>query len=264
MKRVLKYNFIALFMFVFSFPVFGQSEEAIERELMTHIKNIEKSSNYGGSYDQDALDKENKIFKEKLLKYTRRESTLKYKFGALGEFVSIATSDDGKFRIYSWDDETGGTMHFFQRVYQFQGADGKIYSHSEELEEGDPGSFAYDIFSLDTKAGKIYIVCSTGIGSTNDHFQAADLYKIQGEKLNDKIKLIKTKSGLTNTLGFGYNFFSVVDREERPIRLISFDQKTKTLKIPVVINDEELPNGRVTNKFISYKFNGTYFVKAGR
>ncbi len=62
-------------------------------------------------------------------------------------------------------------------------------------------------------------------------------------------------------VGFEYNFFSVVDRKERPIKLILYDKTTKTLKIPVVIEDEEFQNGRVTNKFISYKFDGTYFVK---
>jgi hypothetical protein len=73
--------------------------------------------------------------------------------------------------------------------------------------------------------------------------------------------LIKTASGLTDSLGFSYNFFSVVERRERPVKLISFDKKTNTLKIPVVIEDKEFSNGRVTNRFISYRFNGTYFVK---
>jgi hypothetical protein len=174
-----------------------------------------------------------------------------------------ATSDDGRFRIYSWDLEDGGTMHNFARVYQYQGASGKVYSKTDAPveEEDGAGGFVTDIFTLDTKGGKVYIVCSTFIGSTQDHGQSADLYKIEGNKLNDKVKLIKTKSGLTSSLSFAYSFFSVVDRPGRPVKLISFDKKTNTLKIPVVIEDEEFRSGRVTNKFISYRFDGTYFVK---
>jgi hypothetical protein len=252
----------AIFLLAFAIPAFAQSNAQIEKELVAAIKEVQKYGTYGGGYEEDKLSKAQDVFEEKLLKYTKIASTLSYKFAALDEDMYIATSDDGKFRIYSWDLEDGGTMHDFDRVYQYQGADGKVYSKTDEpTEEGGGGGFVTDIFTLDTKNDKVYIVCATFIGSTSDNYQSADLYKIEGDKLDDKVNLIKTKSGLTNTLGFEYNFFSVVDREERPVRLISFDKKTKTLKIPVVIEDKEFPNGRVTKKFISYQFNGTYFVK---
>jgi hypothetical protein len=255
--------FISLiFCLALTVSAFAQTNAQIERELVAGIKEIEKYSTYTGNYDGDKLSAAQEAFEAKLLKYTKIPATLSYKFPGLDESMNIATSDDGKFRIYSWDLQDGGTMHNFARVYQFVGTDGKVYSQTDaKSEEGDSGSFVTDIFTLDTNSGKVYIVCSTFIGSTQDHGQSADLYKIEGNKLNDKVKLIKTKSGLTNSLSFAYNFFSVVDRSERPVRLISFDKKTKTLKIPVVIEDEEYRNGRVTNRFISYRFDGSYFVK---
>ncbi len=263
MKRIWKINLIVLFLCIFSLPAFGQSNAKIEQELVTVIKEVQKYSNYGSNYDDEKLSAANKAFEEKLLKYAKSEATLKYAFTSLGKLLTIATSEDGKFRIYSWDSETGGTMHDFYRVYQFQGTDGKVYSKPDESseEDGGAGSFVYDIFTLNTKNGTVYIVCSNFIGSTNDHYQSANLFKIEGEKLVDKVKLIKTTSGLTDSLSFEYNFFSVVDRKERPIKLILFDKKTNTLKIPVVIDNKEFPNGKVTNKFISYKFDGNYFVK---
>lgn len=248
-------------MFIFALTAFGQSNEQIEQELIGHIKNIEKWSNYGSESDEELLSKENEIFEEKLLKYTKIASTLNYKFSALDEYLYIAASDDGKFRIFSWDRQDGGTMHYFSRVYQYQGTDGKVYSKAEELEEGDPGGFVYDIFTLDTKSGKVYLVCSTGIFSGSDNAQAVNLYKITGSSLDDNVKLIKTRAGMTNSISFAYNFLSVADREERPVKLILYDKRTKTLKIPVVIEDKEFSNGKVTNRFINYRFNGTYFVK---
>ncbi|MBX7173239.1 MAG: hypothetical protein K1X72_19880 [Pyrinomonadaceae bacterium] len=260
MKRL---SMFGLFLFIFSLATIAQTPQVIEQTLVKNLKEVQKFSSYGGNYDDEKLSKANEVFENNLLNYTKIASTLSYGFPALNKMMMNATSEDGKFRIYSWDTETGGTMHDYSRIYQFRGGDGKVYSHGEPRadEEGGAGSFVYAIYSVDSNNGKIYIVCSNFIGSTNDHYQSADLYKIEGNELKDKIKLIKTASGMTDTLNFEYNFFSVVDRKERPIKLIQFDKKTNTLKIPVVINDKEFPNGRVTNKFISYKFNGTNFVK---
>jgi hypothetical protein len=250
-----------LFLLTFSVSTPAQTPETIEKELVGLYGKINENSAYSGNSDGDLLEKSNEEFKQKLLNHTKIASTLKHKFTELEKEISIATSEDGKFRVYSWDRLDGGTMHFFETVYQFQGADGKVYSKSRESEEGDSGSFVYDVFTVDAKAEKIYLVCSTSIGSTQDSYQNLRLFKIGKNELNDAVKLIKTKSGLTDSIGFGYNFFSVVDRKERPIKLILFDKKTQTFKIPVVIEDEKFPNGRVTDKFINYKFNGTYFIK---
>lgn len=263
MKKLLTINFAVLILFSLAFSAFAQSNAKIEQELVAAIKEVQKYSDYGSNYDDEKLSKANEVFEAKLLKYTKIAATLKYPFAELNKLMANATSEDGKFRVYTWDSETGGTMHDYYRVYQFQGADGKVYSQIEDNSEkdGGAGSFVYDIFTVDAKGEKVYVVCTTFIGSTNDHYQAANLFKIEGNKINDKVNLIKTKSGVTNSINFEYNFFSVVDRPERPVKLILFEKKTNTLKIPIVINDKEFPNGRVTKKFISYKFDGTYFVK---
>ncbi len=263
MKIFLKVNFVVLILFIGAFSAFAQTNAQIEKELVAALKEVQKYSNYGENSDDEKLSKANEVFEGKLLKYTKTAATLSYKFPELSKLMYNATSADGRFRIFSWDTETGGTMHDFSRVYQYAGANGKVYSEGEPAaeEDGGAGSFVYDIFTVNSKSGAIYIVCTTFIGSTSDHYQTATLFKIEGDKINDKVNLIKTKSGLTNNLSFEYNFFSVVDRKERPVKLISFDKKTKTLRIPVVINDKEFPNGRVTNKFISYRFDGNNFVK---
>lgn len=261
MKKSIKYKFVLFVIVILTASAFGQTSETLESELVGLYGKINDNSAYTGNSDGELLEKSNDDFKQKILKYTKLAPTLKHEFSELEKEISIVTSEDGKFRVYSWDRLDGGTMHFFETVYQFQGTDGKVYSSSRELEEGDSGSFVHDVFTVDSKAGKIYLVCTTSIGSTQDSFQNLRLFKIGKAELSSDVKLIKTKSGLTDSIGFGYNFFSVVDRSERPIKLILFDKKTKTFKIPVVIEDKKFPNGRVTDKFISYKFNGTYFVK---
>lgn len=255
---------IVIFLLASAFAAQAQTGAQIEKELIAAVKEIDKYGTYGGAYDQEKLSKAQGFFEAKLLKYTKTPATLAYKFGALGKEMSVATSDDGRLRVYSWDLQDGGTMHNHARVYQYRAADGKVYSRADANadEDGAGGAFVTEIFTLD--AGKnrtVYIVCSTFVGSTKYNAQSANLYRIAGDALDDRVKLIKTKSGLTNTLGFAYDFFSVVDRPERPIKLISFDKKTKTLKIPVVVEDKEFTDGKVTSRTINYQFNGTYFVK---
>jgi hypothetical protein len=244
-------------------PVFAQTDAQIEKELVSALKDIQTNSSYGGNYDEEKIKAAQAAFEGKLLKHTKSASTLNYKFGELGEHMPIATSEDGRFRIYSWDLMDGGTMRHFARLYQYQSPDGKVYSQTEKLpEQGMGPGFITDIFTLDTKDGKVYIAASTFIASGKLQSQSADLFRIDAGALNDKVNLIKTKSGLTNSVRFEYDNFSVIDRKDRPAKLITFDQKTNTLKIPVVIKDKEYPDGRVTDKFISYKFDGKYFVRS--
>jgi len=55
---------------------------------------------------------------------------------------------------------------------------------------------------------------------------------------------------------FEFDFFSVIDKSERPVKLIYYDKDKKTLRIPVVLD-----KGVVTNRFITYQFTGRYFEK---
>jgi hypothetical protein len=259
MIKIILVNFAVIF---FAVSVFSQTPQEIENILVENITQIQKYSSYDKNYDDDKLSESNSIFEKNLLKFTNLSSTLKYDFPELSKLMLISTSEDEKFRVYSWDSETGGTMHDYSRVYQFVGNDGKINSKTEDNaeDEGNMGSFVNSVYNFQAKTGMVYIVCSTFIGSTSDHYQSANLMKIKENNIED-VKLIKTKQGLTNSLGFEYNFFSVVDREERPIRLIQFDKKTNTLSIPVVVSDEKNLLGTVTDRVIKYRFNGKYFVK---
>ena len=107
--------------------------------MVAAINDVKKYSNYADNYDDEKLSKANEVFEALLLKYTKNPATLSYKFSELDKLMFNAMSDDGKFRIYSWDTESGGTMHEFSRVYQYQGADGKVYSKTDEVNEESDG-----------------------------------------------------------------------------------------------------------------------------
>ncbi len=264
MKRVIQAKLGLMFLSMLAFSAFGQTPAKIEKELVQHLQNLDEWTMKNDRTGEDlsvALEKEQETFRTKMLKYLRIPTTLKYGFKDLAASMNIETSPDGKFRVYSRDTLTGGTMHFYENFFQFQATDGKVYSSGDRLGEGDPGAFVTDVFQISTKKGIAYLVSSTSVLSTSQRVQSLKIFGVQNNKLSDKFKLIKTNSGLTNILSFEYDFFSVVDREERPVRLFTYDSKSKTISFPVVIADDERAYGRVTDKSIVYKFNGNYFVK---
>jgi hypothetical protein len=241
-------------------PQRAQTLPVIERELIGRLDNISKFGTYGGNFD-DKVYAENKAFKTALLTYGRRSDVMRYLFPKLKEKMQITTSRDGKLRIYSWDQETGGTMHDHDSVFQYRGTSGKVLTWADNDDEESGGGFYHDIFQLDTVGGAVYLGVSTFIGSTSYAGQSIRVFRIKGDRLDLDVKLIRTSSGLQNSISFAYDFFSVVDRPERPIRLFKFNPTSRAFTFPVVIEDDKTPQGRVTNKTITYRFNGTFFVK---
>lgn len=254
----------SIFFFIitlFSATAFGQTPARVETELLGYLANISKYGNYGGEPDDEKLSAANDGLQRSLMNNGTKAALLAYAFPKLSDEMYIATSKDGKFRIYSWDMQTGGTMRDFAAVYQFRGSGGKTIMWAENDEDESAGSFYPEIFQVASKNGPIYLATSTFIGSSSMHGQSIKTIRIDGDDLDLYAKLIRTVSGPTNSVGFAYDFFSVVDRKERPIKLFEFSESKKEFKFPVVVEDEETPQGRVTDKFITYRFNGMHFVK---
>jgi len=258
-------KYLALIVILFSAAAASaQTPAAIEKELVGYLNTISKYGNYAGAYDGDKLDAANTSLKNALIKYGKRADTLAFPFSKLDNKMYVTTSRDGRFRVYSWDLEDGGTMHDFDNVFQYKGKSGKVYTWTESNDsEGNYGSFYTQVFQTDTPSGPIYLGTSTFVGSTSLGGQTISAFRINGEKLDPTAKVIKTRSGITNSISFGYDFFSVVDHPERPVRLFFYDESKKSFRFPIVIEDKKTPQGRVTNRYITYRFDGRHFVKVG-
>jgi len=188
-----------------------------------------------------------------------KPATLNYPFKVLvdSNFCDVITSTDGNFRIYSWDSWRGGTMHIFKTVYQWK-SNGKVFTKVPKYEEGDAGSFCSKIFTVNINDKPYYLAVTNGIFSTKDAIQSISAYSIEGNKLVDTVRLFKTKTKILNSIDVEFDFFSVADRPERPLELITFDDKMKIIYIPVIGN-----KGQVTKKSILYQVKGSYFEYIG-
>ncbi len=185
--------------------------------------------------------------------------TLGYSFKTLLDsgYCRIQTSQDSNLRVYSWDTTLGGTMHFFHEVYQFK-AQSKVLTKIPIYPEGDAGSYCSKIHMVTIQNQTYYLVISNGIYSSKDISQSIQIFTIKNNALVDTVKLFKTKTKLLNRIDVAYDFFSVVDRLERPVEVISFDEGKKIIYVAVV-NEKN----QVTKKNILYQLKGNYFEYIG-
>jgi hypothetical protein len=205
----------------------------------------------------DSLENANDVFGIKLKYYTEKyPGAIFDSFDSLvKDHMDISSSTDGLFRIYSWDTETGGTMHFFENVMQYKsGAITKAIIDTPKR-EGDNRPNYNKIYTFKTNGKAYYLSIFLYISSTKDVAEGVHIFTIENSKLTDA-KLIKTHSGLHSELYYDYDFRSVIniDYDKRP--RIRFDNNDNIIYLPMVNS-----NYQVTNKFILYKFNGKYFER---
>ena len=232
--------------------------EQIERDLHNTYSNLVPHQPSDNA-EWNSIKMKNIIFRNKIGKYTSMYPlTLTYKFDSLRkDNIYIVSSEDKLLRIYSWDTWLGGTMSNYENVFQYKSGN-KVYSEvvcdTAKHEGSDYVPFYSQIFTLKTVDKTYYLAVYNGIYSGRDASQSIKIITLENQSLNDTIKLIKTKSGMANSIDVYFDFTSVVDRPERPIRLIKYDSNQKTIYIPIVDED-----GDVTDMFILYKFTGQYF-----
>ena len=209
--------------------------------------------------DYDSISVYSEKFETEFTKFIQNNpATLNYPFKRIVDrnFCDVRTSSDGNFRIYTWDTWTGGTMHFFETIYQWR-SNGKVFTRVPKYEEGDPGNFCSNVFTVILNGKRHYLAVANGIYSTKDKSQSISGYTIEGNKLIDTIPVFKVKTKKLNRIDVEFDFFSVVDRPE-PLALIAYDDKRKIIYVPVVDDKEQ-----VTKKNLLYQLKGNYFEFIG-
>ncbi|MBD1387485.1 hypothetical protein IDJ75_19530 [Mucilaginibacter rigui] len=239
---------------------FAQSAKAIEADLLRSFKKLEywdDKQRKGVDGASDSLETANDVFDSKIKGYAiKYPSTIAEPFTSLKKaHLDIFTSDDGLFRIYSWETWMGGTMRDFSNLMQYK--NGQVTKATLLTSNQDNYiPFYSNLYTFKTGGKTYYLGIYNTIYSTKDVGTGIRIFSIENGNLNSDTKIIKTQSGLKSKIYYSYDFFSVVDIafELRPT--ITFDAATKTIKIPLIGSE-----GKVTTKFITYKFNGQYFEK---
>lgn len=258
----MKKYYIFIFLFL-SAAAYTQTNNTDENDLLSHLKRMNYWK-YEADYKvyphmQDSLEFESALFGRMFYDYIySKPETMNDNFSLLQkEGLMISGSDDKQFRIYSWDTQLGGTMRFYNNIYQYRSGD-KIYSKmiiDTSADGPDPGGWYSFIYTLNTDSKKYYLAVSNSEYSTSEIGQAFQAFCIEDDKLNNNEKLFKTDDGMSNSLGIGFNLFLADNHPERPMKLFVFSDAKKELSIPEITE-----KGAVTDKLIVYKFNGKYFA----
>lgn len=195
-------------------------------------------------------------FSDSLADFVKKnEKTLQYPFELLQkEHVYVTTSDDGQFRIYSWDNGLGGTMRFFDQLFQFR-ANGKTYA-KERFASEDSQAFFSKIYTVQNNVKQpVYLAISNSILSTKYIVQHITAYHVQNGIL-EEAKIFRTKKELLSSISVEFDFESVAERRERPVEVISLNKNL--LKVALV--DKTLS---VTKQHLIYEWDGSVFNYKG-
>jgi len=258
-------SFLILLITILVTPhLFSQSlnAEKIDFELST---SYEKILHYRLGTEPiffDSIEIENQNFRKKIKQnICNNPNSILYSFDSLKQNIHIVSSDDKSFRIYSWNTWLGGTMEDYESLFQFKSKD-SIFIRSNysttSINEGSYSGFYSQIFTLKLNSKTYYLAIQNGKYSSKDISQSVKVISIENSTIIDSIQLFKTAEGFKNSIDIYFDFFSVVDRHERPLRLIKYDENKKILYIPIINEDE-----KVTNRFNLYQFTGKYFELIG-
>lgn len=235
--------------------VSAQTNNQIEADLMTSFKKIVYWGTHRGNPINIAkLENANNQFARKLKSYSEKyPHTIVQNFKLLKSAnLSISTSKDSLFRIYSWDTETGGTMHWFENVFQYKIGFNAFAVLDTPKTEGDARPYYQKVFTLNINGKKYYLATWLAIGSTKDMATGIHVFTINSNKLVDA-RIIKTQTGFHDEIAFGYDL-SLLQSDRIPI--IEFNEDKTTIAFPLI-----KANGKLTHQLITYKFNGRYFEK---
>lgn len=249
---------LSILLLFISSQVFCQNILSSEKSLLKSFHKItDWSSNNYGDHNYDSLAKFNDNFEKQLLLFlTKNPASLNLKFNQLKNIgLQTTTSEDGFFKTYSWDDQTGGTMRRFRTIYQFKETETAPVFVKESKEES--ANLKIDMIPIGNR--KYYLSTQLFIASSALFYFKVKFFSIEGNKLNDRVQLILTKTGLKNKLGYEVDYSSQVNKnseEKLEYFYPHFDHNKKEITIPLLRED-----GKFTNKKITYKLVGSYFKK---
>ena len=242
---------VLLSCFITSTP-FAQTQKAIEADFN---KTFEKLNYARENSMIDTIDYINGQIEKKLMYYTKKyPAAMDIAFKKINGIVS----DDGLFKILSWDTMLGGTEHLFENVIQYKSG-GKTISIVDTVKKEDDYIFPYNgIYTLTVGNKCYYLTTYYGVFGRYERGEGIRIFAIENGKLNDKVKLIKTRSGLAHKLYYTYDQ-TLTNSDIMSEVTIEYDPKSREIKFPVVINDGE--TSKDTENTITYKYNGQYIEK---
>lgn len=231
------------------FPVLACAEvcEKVDDALSTSYQKMQKFGSYGGNYDDQVLEKVTQQF-QSALELLASPDVFDCAFPkSQDSHLKVLRSPDKKLLAFSWDWQTGGTMHFEHHLILHKKSDGSVGKYESD-------SRLRKLLQAELNGKIYYWIVEKWVGDGRNHSQRGTLYQIKNDKF-EPAELIKT-SKIRSDIGFSYDPHTAKTYPE-----FEYDDKHKTFHFPLVIQKEALGSGTINDKYIQYRFDGNYFVR---
>lgn len=210
--------------------------------------------------NRDSLLFYSNLFSSKFTKFIKTHpSTLNCDFRKLtkNRGMGITTNTNGTVRIYSWNTWLGGTMNFYNNLFQFK-VNNTVYTKQFEYGERDAGTFFTDIYTFKTNNRTYVLALSAGSLSTRYYYKMISAYTINGNRL-DEAKIFRTENNLKAHLSFEYDISNFIAKSMKSVPEIKYYPEQKILIFPVKNKTGSSPTLKFINDFEHYEFTETYF-----
>jgi hypothetical protein len=227
----------------------------IEKSLISDYKNM-ITADYWNRFDSLAP-----AFKEKLKTILSDRRTYEFPFDTLKKYITIVTSADGKLRIFSWDERTGGSAHQMTGIAQFtptaRDEDIRIADLENDDEEGPIDDVIYyEIHDIQADSYTYYLTFGWGTFGGGTHFRMIRSFRIAGNKLDFSDRIFEYKGTTCNEILLrAPRIDTIYLRYIAGGQIIEFDE----LRIPA--SDKAIGQyiARPTGRKVRFKFNGKRF-----
>lgn len=224
----------------------------IDAELARHYRRMQQYGGYGAN-DETRFQAAYQAFSGSL-KHSKHITIGTCTFPLAQEAgVSIVHSPDKKIRAFSWDTQTGGTMHEYGNIVQFTRINGQIRQISLPLNR-------IEEISQDTLPphGTAYLFYDHGTAFGRLHGKSASWWRISGSRLAAAKLFALTKP--THLIAYEYEPHSQ-GKLPQNFRHFVYDRKKQTLSFPVVRSTEAYSFGELTTNRIIYRYQNGRFVR---
>ncbi|MDO4433045.1 MAG: hypothetical protein Q4B82_00485 [Alysiella sp.] len=244
---------LALISFALFAPLaWAQNCGHTDSELAQHYRQMMQYGGYGEN-DATRFEQAYRAFSGSL------KHTAAVKIGTCGfplaqqAGIAVVHSPDRKIRAFSWNEQTGGSMHEFGNAVQFVGKNGQIGQVSLSLDR-------IEHIAQDTLPphGTAYLFYDHGIAFGRLHGKSASWWRISGSRFAET-KLFATQQP-THIISYEYEPHSHTKLPEN-FRHFVYDSKKQTLSFPVVRNTQEYEFGELTKRRIVYRYQNGRFVR---
>jgi hypothetical protein len=200
MKRLL----LLIAISTYSLLIYGQELSVIQSVEKQFIKQYEQLV---AADILTATDSLAPAFRNQLAGFLKNPATFEYSFEELSKYLKITSAPDASFRIFGYDEFTGGHWHEMINIAQIKLPDGRVITEfintSNDLSLGDYNDvIIYQIhpWGKDADGNQLFLFVGWGSHGPKQKFETAEVYMFNGVHLEPLTNIFYTGKEYRNEL----------------------------------------------------------------